>query len=235
MRLCKTVMAGLAGMMATASVGRATEAYPTFHDLVTVVDQAPHLWNVTPGQPVAVRFKAGELRVVASDAGELATELTVTCPDLPAERCEKYRRKARLEVRSEGDGVRVGLTGVPIWRLRRLQLEGEIRYPTTSPLDLRVGAGDIDVTTGEADVAVRMRVGDLSLQGQRRYVESVTLRTTIGDVSLRTAGAVLEGRRKKLLGSSLAWSEGVGSAHLEAEVSIGVAAVTLDDGGRVAD
>ena len=185
------LLAVLVAALPAAAVAESFDG-PVFREEIEVVDRAVGAWPVADGQRVAVSFRGGELTLAAHDAAEVTASLRVECPELDEERCARYRERARLAVRSEGEAVRVGLVGVPIWRMRRLRLHGTIGYPAEAPLELSMGAGAVTIEAGTADVDARLRVGELVVRAPLAAVGSVAMSTTIGDVSIED-GVSVEG------------------------------------------
>ena len=149
-----------------AATERAGEL-PRFHDEIHVLDEMPFIQPVEPGQSVRIAFGIGELEIVATDAGEIRTELEVDCKELTAERCRRYAERLRLEPRLVNDVVEVRLVGLRRGQRRKLGLEGRITVPRWAPLAVRVGIGDVDIRAGSKDLAVSMGIGDLTITRER--------------------------------------------------------------------
>ena len=209
------------------SAAEARRDLPTFADTVQVVDDLPFVVPVDFGRPVRVRFPVGELEIAAAEVSSISTKLRVGCKRLSETQCDKYRGKLRLEGRERDRAVEVRLTGLPKWKLRRLELGGEVTVPRWAPLEVRIGIGDVEIHSGGEDLTVEMGIGELTVRAPRASVGTVRVATRIGDASL--AGAVeREGRRRRLLGARIDWRQGEGAADIAVGLKIGDASVVLE-------
>lgn len=229
-RLARTTTAALLAFTAATAPatadGEAT-ARPRFEDEVWVIGAKPLLQPVAAGQSVRVRFPVGELEIVADDAPQLATELSIECRRLSAALCAKYRKKLRLEGRLIDNVVEVRLVGLPKWKLRKLSLNGHVRVPRWAPLAVRVGVGEVTIYPGDDDLEVRMGIGDLTITVAEGAVRTVRIATRIGDASLGGKQPVA-GHRRLLLGARLDWTAGTGAAQIDVGLKIGDAKVVLE-------
>jgi len=210
-----------------AAASEPQEDLPRFSDSVQVIDDGPILFPVDFDRKVLVRFPVGELDIIAGDVAEVRTDLRVRCKKLSEALCTKYRSKLRLEARDRDGQVEVRLVGLPRWKLRKLNLDGEVTFPRWAPLDVRMGIGDIDIYAGEKDLNVRMGIGDLTVRVPEAQVGTVRAATRIGDASIRGANRAI-GKRRMLIGASVDWSEGTGPMNIALGLRIGDASVVLE-------
>ena len=199
-----------------------------FHDQIQVTGDMPLIQPVDYGQGVRIAFSIGELEIEATDAAEIRTDLKIDCKQLDAERCQRYARRLRLEPRVVGDQVEVRLVGLRRSLWRKLGVRGRISVPRWAPLEVRIGIGDVEIHAGDKDLAVSMKIGDLTIHAPRETVASVTMDTGIGDASIHGAGVAAEGRRRMLVGAKLRWTEGEGEADIDVGLRIGDAQVILE-------
>jgi len=69
--------------------------------------------------------------------------------------------------------------------MRKLEVDGRIVVPRWAPLDVRMGIGELDIDiSGEADLQVGMRIGDLKVHVPKERVSTVELSVGIGDVGV---------------------------------------------------
>jgi len=88
-----------------------------------------------------------------------------------------------------------------------------------------MGAGELVVLDLERDLDVDMGAGDVTVVMPEETVESVDLRLTIGDATLRTR----EGSREAsgIFTSRLDWHQGSGSARVDIGLAVGTVDVKL--------
>ncbi len=214
----------LALLLPAALAAEAPTGVAHFADLIEVLDSSI---PVATGRSVRVRFPVGELEIVAADVSEVNTELEVRCERLSEALCAKYSQRLHLQGVDRDGVVEVRLTGLPKWKLRKLQLDGAVTVPTWAPLEVQVGVGDVDIYAGDRSLEVRMGIGDLTVHVPRDRVRSVRAATRIGDASLR--GALhREGHRRMLLGARVDWSEGQGAIDIALGLRIGDASVVFE-------
>lgn len=200
---------------------------PRFAGEVLVIGETPFLQAVAAGQSVRVRFPVGELDIEAADVSQVRTELTTRCRKLSEALCAKYRGRLRLEGEIIDGTVEVRLVGLPKWKQRKLSIAGRVTVPRWAPLAVQIGFGDVDIAAGENGLVVAMGIGDLTIRVPAEAVGTVRMATRIGDASLR-GERVYEGKRRRLLGATLDWRDGPGSAEVAAQLKIGDATVVLE-------
>ncbi len=223
------VFAALLCLMLPAGLYASDSTQPTFRDAITVTGEAPLLVPVDFGQAVLVNFSIGELKISAADAVEVRTELTIRCRKLSPERCDSYRQRLQLVAETTGDQVSVRLEGLSVRKMRKLEVDGRIEVPSWAPLEVRMGIGDLDIeASGDHDLQVSMRIGELTIHVPREQVSSVELGAGIGDAWVRGKGVRVDGERRKLLGARARWDSGDGEARIAAHLGIGDVGVVLE-------
>jgi hypothetical protein len=219
-------------LLATSAVmSAATDAspaeLPTFADEIYVVDEIPLVVPVTPGEPIRIEFGVGELEVEAIEDSELRAEVRLDCRDLDRATCLERGKRLVIEPRRTASGLEVRMKGLSRRWLRKIGVTGSVRVPRSSPLDIDIGIGDVDIVSGDEDLRVDMGIGDLSVEAPGERVGAVTVRTKIGDASLTTAGESRPGKRVMLVGARVRWQEGQGPSTIEVGLRIGDARVRL--------
>lgn len=223
------VFVALLCLMSTASLQAGESPQPEFHDAITVTENAPLLIPADRGQDVLVDFSIGELDITAADTDQVRTELRVKCRNLSPERCDSYSQRLQLVAETTEDRVAIRLEGLSARKARKLEVEGRIVVPRWAPLEVRMGIGDLEIdTSGEKDLTVGMRIGDLKIHVPRQQVSSVDLSVGIGDAGIRGGGVDVEAKRRKLLGARARWESGEGEAHIAAHLGIGDVGVVLE-------
>ncbi|HVS12913.1 MAG TPA: hypothetical protein VMV46_03235 [Thermoanaerobaculia bacterium] len=201
---------------------------PVYSELIQVFGEAPFVAPVDLGEPVRIVFGIGELEIEAAEIGEVRAELVLDCREVPEDRCHRYKRRLRIEPVRTADGLEVRMAGLSMRTLRRLQVTGSVRVPRGSPLEVKIGIGDVDIRSGEKDLSVRMGIGDLTVRVPEERVGSVSMRTRIGDAGIELGGRHRPGKRRMLIGAKVRWDEGSGDARIDVGLRIGDARVRLE-------
>ena len=110
---------------------------------------------------------------------------------------------------------------------RKLGLEGRITVPRWAPLAVRVCIGNVTIRPGSENLAVKMGIGNLTIRAALETVGAVSMRTRIGDASVRGHGRTAESKRR-MLGSEFEWTGGEGAADIDAGLRIGNAQIVLE-------
>lgn len=200
---------------------------PAYSEEIFVVGTKPIIEPVARGETVFLIFSVGELAIEASDTAELRAELVANCRKLTPERCARARKTLQIEPRRTENGLEIRMVGVRKRLLRRMSIEGRVSLPSDSPLVARIGVGDVDIQAGIEDLSVSMGIGDLTVHVPESAVGSVSVRTGIGDASIR-ANRKVESKRRKLVGARASLSAGEGTADVTVGLKIGDAKVILD-------
>jgi len=217
--------------VADASVGPVdvpVDEMPTQEEVLFVVGEGPVIAPVEPGQAVSVIFGVGELDVEAQPVREVRAVVEVRCRPRREARCDKAKKRLRVEPRQTAEGLEVRLTGMNKYLLRRLEIDAKIIVPYDSPLDVRAGIGDVEIRGGSERLTVRMGIGDLRVRAPEKDVKSVRVRTRIGDAGLRNGEGHRAGSRRTLIGAGLRWSGGDGTEPIDVWLRIGDAQVILE-------
>jgi hypothetical protein len=200
---------------------------PAFADEIYVVDELPLVVPVTPGEPIRIEFGVGELEVEAIEGSELRAEVALDCRDLDRATCLERGKRLVIEPRRTATGLEVRMKGLSRRWLRKIGVIGSVQVPRSSPLDLDIGIGDVDIVSGGEDLKVSMGIGDLSVEAPEDSVGTVAVRTKIGDATLTTSGESRPGKRVMLIGARVRWQEGQGPSTIEVGLRIGDARVRL--------
>ncbi len=182
---------------------------------------------VVVDEPVKVEFKAGELRIVGTDQDQLEAHLTATCRK-GKPRCVRKLEELRVVARASEGGVELVFEGLNKRRAKRIDFEAVVRVPRMSPVDIKMGVGELEVEDLRQDLAVDMWIGDLSVRMAQADVHSVLLDAGIGDAEIHAFGSDGRQRRPLLVGKEVSWTDGSGSARLDIDLQIGDILVELD-------
>ena len=185
--------------------------------------------SVDPGDTVRIDFKIGELRVETAQTDEIDVDLTVRCKGWGSSRCHEEMEELTLEFDSFGKEITVRIAGARKLKSRRLEMDGTITVPESSPLDIDMGIGDLDIHGAAEDVNVDMGIGEVTVWMPSDEVGSVSVDAGIGDASIRGGSTRVKGGRSMLIGAEVKWSDGPGDADVVVDLGIGDASVRLED------
>ena len=183
---------------------------------------------VEDGDTVRINFKIGELRVETKRVDEILVDLTLRCKGWGSSRCREELEEFELEFDSFGREVAVSIDGARKLRSRRLEMEGTIVVPQSSPLEIDMGIGDLDVYGAAEDVTVDMGIGEVTVWMPHDEVGSVSVDSGIGDASIRGGDRSVRGGRSMLIGAEAELDDGPGDADIVVDLGIGDASVRLE-------
>ena len=181
---------------------------------------------VVGAESVNVEFKAGELRIVGADGDRLEAHLTATCRK-GKPKCVRKLDQLRIVAISSGDGFELQFLGVNKRKAKRMDFEATVHVPRSSPVDVKMGVGELEVEGLGRDLAVDMWIGDLSVRMAQADVHSVMMDAGIGDAEISVFGSDGSHHRPLLVGKEISWTDGAGSARLDLDLQIGGISVTL--------
>ena len=179
------------------------------------------------GEPIHLRFMAGELQIVGTEGDLLRTRLKATCRRAKP-KCLRRLEQLRIVTRTYSQGVELEFVGITKRRAKGIEFEAVVEIPRSSPLDIKMGVGSLDIRDLEQDLAVDMWIGDVSVHMAESEVHSVLVDTGIGDAEIVVPGPGVDEHRSLLVGSESVWTQGKGSAHLDLDLQIGDISVWLD-------
>ena len=201
---------------------------------VAPADERRHLSGSHPvdrGDTVRIDFKVGALRVETAATDRIEVDLTVRCKGWGSSRCHEELEELELEFDSFGREVSVRILGDRKLRSRRIEVDGTIVVPASSPLEIDMGIGDLDVRGASEDVSVDMGIGEVTVWMPGDKVKSVSVDAGIGDASIRGSDRRVTGSRSMLIGAEAEWRDGPGNARVVVDLGIGEASVRLQDEG----
>lgn len=166
---------------------------------------------------------AGEVSVVGGDGNSVRATMAIRCP-ADSSRCAKWATEARLEAARGRDRVRLGVDA-PARLNASLKLTVEV--PSTNPLEIVMGYGELRAEGMERHVRVDMKAGDVDIAMPRDAVDEVHLAARFGDATMRLDGRPVEGRRPWLVGARLDWLDGDGAHDVNVRLRYGDVQVAL--------
>ncbi len=181
---------------------------------------------VEPGQEVRIDFSVGELDIEGYDGDRVEVSVRADC-DRSRSRCAEILEDLELEVRG-GRVVEVKMRGYPKWNNSGLEIDGVVRVPRTSPVEVEMGVGELSIEGVDADLRVDLGVGEATIRVSEAAVSSVFADVGVGEATIRGAQGRVEGERSFLIGSEAEWSGGAGSARVRVDVGVGEVRVDVD-------
>lgn len=182
---------------------------------------------VVADEPVKVAFKAGELRIVGTEGDELAAHLTATCRK-GKPRCVRELGELRIVAIPSGGNIELVFEGLNKRKAKRMNFEAVVRVPESSPVNVKMGVGALEIENLRGDLAVDMWIGDLVVRMSETDVHSVLMDAGIGDAEINAFGGGGRHRRPMLVGREVSWTDGSGSARLDLDLQIGDISVKLE-------
>lgn len=182
---------------------------------------------VPAGSDLEVSLKVGEMEVETAAVEEVRVEVTATCKPESLEKCEE--RLERLEVESTTDhtGTAIEVAGVSK-RYSKMLVKARFIVPESSPLSVRMYAGELRVDGGGQDMAVKLKFGEVTVHQPEARTQSVLVDANFGDARIFANSGDPDPRRPFLVGSKVSWDQGQGSANIAVKLSAGDIAVHLD-------
>lgn len=182
---------------------------------------------VQRGREVRIEIPVAKLDVEGYDGDRVEAELRARC-DRSRSRCEEMLEDLELEIRGGERGAEVTLRGYPKWNTDGLEIEGVIRVPRSSPIDLELGVGELQVEGTAEDLSIDLGVGEATVRVSAAEVSSVSVDVGVGEARIRSAEERVDGERSFLIGSEAEWSRGRGSARVKVDVGVGEARVEVE-------
>jgi len=184
-------------------------------------------FKVEPGKTVRIDISVAEIEIEAADRADVAIELTVRCRWSLSE-CEDAIEDMEIASRSSSRRLTLEVTGQKRWHSSMMELEGTILVPRSSPLEVKMGVADLDITGVEKDMRVDLGVGRVRVRAPEEKLGEVFIDVGVGQVKLSGPNARLDGRRSFLVGTEVHWNEGAGKAEFDIEVGVGEVTVRLE-------
>lgn len=179
------------------------------------------------GQVVRIDFPVAELEIEAADQTDVVIELTLRCR-WSFSSCDDALEDLELVSRASTRRLTLGLAGVSRWKNSMIGVEGTIRIPQTSPLEVKMGVARIEISGVQRDLRVDLGVGDLDIRLPEASVGEAFVDVGVGQIHFFGSGNKLDGHRSFLVGNEIHWSDGAGDAAIDIEVGVGDVTVRLE-------
>lgn len=184
-------------------------------------------FEAAAGQTVRIQIPVAELKVEAVDGQQVSAELTVRCR-WALKDCQDALGRLELASLSSPKRLLVELAGVSKWSGSKLDVEGRIRVPRGSPLEVEMDVAELEVSGVEQDLRVDVGVGEVRAWLKADKFGRTFLDVGIGQAELIGAASPPQSRRSLLVGSEVNWSEGSGEARIDIEVGVGEVTVWFE-------
>ncbi len=197
----------------------------TAGDSRTVEGQA----TLAAEQEVRLDFPVGEMEVVGVDGDRFRIELIGRCKHRSS-RCEEHLEEIQIEIRESRGALRVEVAPHSKWRWwDSVQLEARVTHPSSRPLLVDMGVGELEIVGMRHDLEVDLGVGEVEVDLPADAVKSVYLDAGIGETELLVPDGWVRAERSFLIGSECSWRHGSGESRIHVEVGVGEAVVRLED------
>jgi hypothetical protein len=172
-----------------------------------------------------LNFTVGELRVEGTDADQIVVQLFVHCRK-GNDRCADMAEDLSLDARTRGNQLYVEVDGHSMFDADDYWVEGVLEVPSRLNLDIDMPVGEAHVSGMKADVDLRLKVGEASIDMREEHVSRVSAAVTIGAATIdqRDGREEVEG----LFGRKIRWIKGKGKARVDLSIGVGEATVTLN-------
>ena len=184
-------------------------------------------FSIPEGSDLEVGLKVGELEVLTADIDKVIVEVEARCRSGGKAKC--YQRLEKIEAESviNASGSSVRIVGVSK-TYSKMEVEATITVPESSPLTVRMYAGELAVEGRGQNLDVRLKYGDVSVRQPMAATQSVMVDANFGDAQIFAPEGDPDAKRPWLVGSKVTWDDGEGDAIVTVNLSAGDATVRLD-------
>lgn len=168
----------------------------------------------------------GDLSIEGVDGDVARVEVTVRCIVSDRDRCASAARDIGLAWDRDGNVLEVKVTGTSRFGARQLKVSTVLAVPAAMPLEIDVGAGDVDAAGLRADVEIDVGAGDVEARLAKRDYRVVKIDLNAGEADLEVDGDTIVGTG--FVHKALSWKGGDGTSVLEIDVGAGDVRVDLD-------
>jgi hypothetical protein len=186
-----------------------------------------HEFAHTAGQPIELEFPIGELRIVGYEGTKVEVDIRAECR-WSSSRCEARLERLAVDDRSSDRRMRLEVDDGGFFRGSGLELRAEIRVPSSAPLAVEMGIGELNIRDMANDLHVDLGIGEVKVSVPETSAAGVTVDAGIGESDLHGPSRSVRHARPMLVGSHLSWNAGEGRAQIDVSVGIGEAKVYLD-------
>lgn len=182
---------------------------------------------VPAGTDLEVSLEVGEMEVETAAVDEVRVEVTATCRPKSLPKCAERLERLQMESATTDTGTAIKVAGVSK-RYSKMLVEARFVVPETSPLTVRMYAGELQVQGRGQDLAVKLKFGDVTVHQPEADTKSVLVDANIGDARIFATSGNPDPKRPFLVGSKVSWNDGKGEAEVAVKLSAGDITVHLD-------
>ncbi len=141
---------------------------------------------------LALELPAGEVTIETTDGPDVRLTVGVHGRGSTSD-CERRARRLHLDAERRGDALALTLKDGSHWRVCRTSVRTEVRVPRGIAVELKFGAGELQVFGLDDDLEVKMGAGEAILHLRESDVGAVRVRVGAGDATLHRRGEVQDG------------------------------------------
>jgi hypothetical protein len=186
-----------------------------------------HEISIPAGTAVALGLAVGELTVESAAVDAVSVDIEARCREGAARKCRRRLEDIRTETSSNDAGTSIRIVGVRK-RAHHMEVEARIVVPESSPLAVKMYAGEMQVAGGGQSLDIRLKFGDVTVHQPLAATRSVFADANIGDAEIYSAVGEPDPHRPFLVGSEVTWDEGEGEADVAVNLGVGSATVYLE-------
>lgn len=182
---------------------------------------------IESGQTVRIEIAVAELEIEATDRKDVMVELSLRCR-WQLNECEDAIERLQMESRTSSRRLTLELTGHSSWRSSIVEVDGLIQIPQSSPLEVKMGIADLDITGLEKDLRIDVGVGQIRARLPKSSIGEAFIDVGVGQAKVLGSDGRPDERRSFLVGTDVHWDDGPGRAEIDIEVGVGEVTVRLD-------
>ena len=186
-----------------------------------------HEAAIPAGDPVALRLSVGELIVESAAVDAVTVDIEARCREGAGDKCRRRLQDIRTEASINDAGASIRIVGFRK-RAHHMEVEAKVVVPESSPLAVKMYAGEVQVGGGGQSLDIRLKFGDVTVHQPLAATRSVFADAKVGDAEVYAATGEPEPHRPFLVGSEVTWDEGEGDADVAVNLAIGSATVYLE-------
>jgi len=192
------------------------------HEVRTIERDFP----IDPDETLRLDVGVAEVEIEGSEGDQVEVRLVIECSS--SRRCEERAERVELVSRSASRTLSLAVKGHHKSGHHAPSLELWVRVPTTRPVEVDMGVGELEIRGMESDLEVDLGVGEVEIRFPESEVRSVYLEVGVGEAELSPRKSRSSSSGFLFLGNEVEWDDGPGSAQVEVDVGVGEAEVILE-------
>ncbi|MFT5482450.1 MAG: hypothetical protein ACI9GW_001101 [Halieaceae bacterium] len=184
--------------------------------------------DVVPAATIVLNIAGGEVSIEASEDDQLHASLTFYC-DSAVGKCADKAANVKFVYAVKNDVSTISIDPDSLFAMNSADLVYRFQIPDGERLTVDMDAGDLEISQLSRCVDAVVGAGNVEITASEKFVRSVYLNATIGDVSLSHSGDRVDVQRSMLVGAETTWKNDEGECRLIATVAAGNIEVHLAD------